>query len=164
MPGEIDTLKQSLVSSDAVQQGAAAEKLAQMGEDAQPAAVELIGACAGSEALREWATAALEAMGPPAVADVQKLITLLDAKSADVGYWAATLLGRLGPDGAAATAALAKTLGKSPHAQVRERAALALGKIGPAAASAAPALQEAASSGSPRLASLARDALSSVMK
>ncbi len=162
MPAEIDELKQALRSGDASKQAAAAEKLAQLGEDAQGAAVELATACAGAEALREWATAALEGLGAPAAADVGRLAALLTADAADTGYWAATLLGRLGPEAAAATGALATALEKSPHAIVRERAALALGKIGPAAASAAPALKAAAAEGAARLASLAREALSSV--
>lgn len=162
MPTAIDELKQALASGDSAQQAAAAEKLAQLGEEASAAAVELATACAGDEAIREWATAALEGMGPPAVEDITRLAALLSDPSADVGYWAATLLGRLGPDGAAATPALTAALDKSPHANVRERAALALGKIGPAAAAAAPALTAAASSGGSRLATLAREALANV--
>ena len=71
MSPEIDALKQSLLGSDPAQQAAAAEKLAQLGEDAQPAAVELVRVCAG-EAAREWATAALEGLGAPAAADVAR--------------------------------------------------------------------------------------------
>jgi HEAT repeat protein len=160
MASDISALKQSLHSGDPAQQAAAAEKLAQLGEDAQPAAVELVRAC-GNEALREWATAALEDLGAPAVPDVARLIPLLNDESSDVGYWAATLLGRVGPEAASATSALAEALSNSPHAAVQERAALALGKIGPAAKSAAPELMVAASGGSARLAKLARDALAS---
>jgi len=161
MSSDINALKQSLVSGDAAQKAAAAEKLAQLGEDAQPAAVDLVQACA-DEALLEWATAALEGLGTPDVADVSGLVALVNDKSSDVGYWAATLLGRVGPEAAAATSALAEALSKSPHVAVQERAALALGKIGPAAKSASPELMVAASGGSPRLAKLARDALASL--
>jgi HEAT repeat protein len=161
MSQDINALKRALLSSDPAQQAAAAEKLAQLGEDAQPAAVELVRACA-DEALCEWTTAALEGLGAPAGADVSRLIPLLNDKSSDVAYWAATLLGRAGPEAASATPALAEALSESLHANVRERAALALGKIGPAAKAAAPALTAAASGGTARLASLAREALAVV--
>lgn len=163
MSAEIDELKRALASGTAAEQAAAAEKLAQLGEESNGAAIELTAACA-NPALIEWATAALEGMGPPNPADVSRLIALLKSESADVGYWAATLLGRLGPAAAPATSSLVEALSKSPHGQVRERAALALGKIGPPAAAAAPGLTAIATSGSGRLATLAREALASVQK
>ena len=48
-------------------------------------------------------------------------------------YWAATLLGRLGEEAAAAAGPLGQSLTQSFHASVRQRAAWALQRLGPAA-------------------------------
>ena len=55
-----------LASKDIAKQAEAAEALAQLGPDAQPAAAALVRVC-GSEddSVREWATSALEGLGPP---------------------------------------------------------------------------------------------------
>lgn len=162
MTTDVKELKQALVSGEVARATTAAEQLAQLGEAAQPAAVELAIASAAAPPLRDWASAALEELGPPTTQDLPRLIPLLADASADVGYWAATLLGRLGEDGAPAVAGLIAALSDSPHATVRERAALALGKIGAGASAAAPALTEAAAGGNARLATLARDALANI--
>ena len=80
----------------------------------------------------------------------------------DVAYWAATLIGRLGPDGAASVPALIAALEDSPHQNVRQRAARALGKIGPGAAAAKDSLQKAAAGDDPRMARLAERALGAI--
>ncbi len=83
-------------------------------------------------------------MGPPSTSDVETLAGLLTADNADVGYWAATLLGRLGSDAVVAVPALATAVAESRHRVVRQRAAWALGKIGSPAIEAVGALKQAA--------------------
>ena len=109
--------------------------------------------------VRQWATAALEQLGPPRVEQLTSLITALEGPSPDIVYWAATLLGRMGPDAALAVGPLTRLLESSAAAPVYQRAAWALGKIGSAAAPAIDALEQAASGSDPRLARLAGEAL-----
>ncbi len=67
------------------------------------AVVPLARACGDQEeTVREWAVAALEELGAPPVADLAVRASLLADQSVDVGYWAATLLRRLGEDAAPA--------------------------------------------------------------
>jgi HEAT repeat protein len=134
----------------------AAERLARHPE-AGAAAVSLVRACGDSdEQVREWAVAALEELGAPSPGDVAALVELITAACSDAAYWAATLLGRLGPPAVASVPQLARVLESEADAAVRQRAAWALGKIGPAAAAAVPALKKAAATESdPRLARLA---------
>jgi HEAT repeat protein len=112
----------------------------------------------------EWATAALEELGPPAVEDLNALSDLLRADSADTAYWAATLIGRLGAQAAPVVAALVTTLTESAAATVRQRVAWALGEIGRPALAAKPALEQAKNCGDPRLAKLAAQALASIIR
>jgi hypothetical protein len=77
----------------------------------------------------------------------------------DVGYWAATLLGRLGKQAAPAVPVLARVVCGGVDLTVRQRVAWALGQIGPAAAEALAALQQAATSDDLRLARLAQQAI-----
>src|SRR5690349_21052159 len=89
----------------------ATEALARMGEEAQPAAVALVAACGDVDSeVRDWATAALEGMGPPSTDDLQPLIDLLPVDNPLVGCWAATLLGRLEASAGDAVDALARTM------------------------------------------------------
>jgi HEAT repeat protein len=162
MTTDLSALVASLKSGDADQRQAAAEKLSQRGTDAAPAAVALVEACERDDEARESVVAALEELGPPAASDVAKLAALVSRPSLDVAYWAATLLGRLEGEASPAVPALSEALGGHGELAVRQRAAWALGKIGPAAATARDALTKAAASSDPRLASLARAAVSSV--
>jgi HEAT repeat protein len=98
-------------------------------------------------------------MGPPEVSDVGQLISLIEAKSPDVGYWAATLLGRLKTDAAPAVDALARAVSGSPHLPVRQRAAWALGEIGTSANAALSTLRRVVSDSDPCLARLAQEAV-----
>lgn len=165
MAADIASLVAALESPDAAAQQRAAERLAQLADEAQAAAVPLVEACgAQQEALREAAVAALESLGSPPAGDVVPLARLLVRRELDVAYWAATLLGRLQEDAAPAVAALAQALALHPELAVRERAAWALGKIGPAAAPAREALESAAASAQPRLANLACEALKAIPK
>jgi hypothetical protein len=156
------SLVTALRTGDAAAQQAAAEQLAQLGEDAQAAAVPLVEACAASDALREWVVAALESLGAPAAVDVPALAKLVHRPQLDVAYWAATLLGRLEAEAAPAVSDLTAALGDHAELAVRQRAAWALGKIGAAAAPARDALRDAAAGADARLAALAKEAMANL--
>jgi HEAT repeat protein len=160
MSGEVTKLSQALGGNDAAARQAAAERLAQLGPDAQAAAVPLVEACAiDDDSLHEFVTAALEELGPPLPGDVAKLAALVSHRSLDVAYWAATLLGRLKDHSASAVNELVAALDAHPEISVKQRAAWALGQIGPAAIETLAALQKAAASSDPRLARVAQEAI-----
>jgi HEAT repeat protein len=160
-----DELARTLSTGSAAEQLDAAEQLAHFGEEAQPAAVAIVNALqTDDDALRDWVVAALEGLGSPATSDVASLARLANAAGIDVAYWAATLLGRLGPDAGPAVADLTQALQSHADTVVRERAAWALGKIGPTANSAKQALESATKSGDVRLAKLASEALGQIGK
>lgn len=163
MDSTVSQLARELAASEASVRRAAAEKLAQLGPDAAPAALALVRACGNELAdVRDWAVAALEEIAAPPANEIEKLAGMLGADSSLVGYWAATLLGRLGDQAAPAVPALARVLAGGGDLAVRERTAWALGKIGPAAAAALPALEQAANGDVPRLSRLAVEAIESV--
>lgn len=117
----------------------------------------------GNSSVAMLAAEALEMLGVPARSQLPELIQLIESnRDGETAYWTVTLIGRLGPQAAPATAALTRTLSDSAYLPVRERAAWALARIGTAAASAAAALSSAADSGPPRLSRLATQALESV--
>ena len=160
---DANALAAQLGSADPGVRGAAAERLARMGEDAAPAAAVLVRACGDvDEHVREHAVAALEDLGPPPADVIRQLIDLVAHSDPLVAYWATTLLGRAGEDAASAVPALAACLSSSADLAVKQRAAWALGKLGPAAASAREALGRAASDTDPRLARLATEALAAI--
>lgn len=156
---DIHSLVKSLNSASADTRAKAAEELAQLGDEASQAAVALCGAVADEvDAVRDWATNALESLQPPADA-VDDLITLLRDTRADVAYMAATLLGRLGEAASSAADALA-TLLESPAAlNARQQAALALGKIGTMTDHVKAALEKARGEKDARLSRLAGESL-----
>jgi HEAT repeat protein len=163
MSDRVDDLITALSAADAVRRSQGAEQLSRLGEGARAAAVPLVHAAGDpDEAVREWAVAALEELGPPLEKDVESLATMLDSAAPDVAYWAATLLGRLGPTAVAATPCLIKALTNTPHTVAKERAAWALGKIGPGAGEAASALDKAAAGNEPRLARVAQRSLKQI--
>jgi len=160
MTVDISELIASLRSEHEPQRQSAAERLAQLGSEAQPAALALVEACeAEDETTREFCVSALEDLGPPPVGDLQRLAALLAHRSLDIAYWAATLLGRLQSQAAPAVEPLGRALDEHAAMAVRQRVAWALGQIGPAAANARDALEQAATSDDARLARLARKAL-----
>lgn len=159
MATDLARLKTELTAGDGVRRAAAADTASRLGEEAQPLALALVRATGDAEeSVREGVIAALEDLGPPRAEDAAPLAALLENPCAAIGYWAATLLGRLGAGASPQATALANTLAKGADMAVRERAAWALGEIGPKAASARAALEEAAKSGG-RLARLAGAAL-----
>lgn len=163
MSADISQLAAALNHPDASERSKAAEQLAGRGSEARDAAVDLVRACGDpAEEVRQWATAALEELGPPRPADVATLARLVDDENPDVGYWAATLLGRLEGEAAPAVAALTAVLSGSAEIQVRQRCAWALGKIGLPAAAAVATLRQAAAGDDPRLARLAQRAIDQI--
>ncbi len=166
MAAELAELITELFDPDSRRRIHAAEQIARLGADARPAAVNLVKACGDEvEEVREHVTAALEELGPPRPEDSFLLPTLLHNPSPDVGYWAATLLGRLKQDAADAVPGLAAVVAgvAGPLDMiVRQRAAWALGEIGPAAASALDALKQAECEADSRLSRLARQAIEKI--
>lgn len=162
---EMDSLIEGLASDDPKRQLASAERLAGLGEEASPAAihlVEILSTCDGPT--RELSIAALEQLGAPPTGQVEALGRLVCDSFVDRSYWAATLVGRLGEQGAPAVASLVEVLGcpnRFPLAN-QEKAAWALGQIGAGAAAAVPTLRNVASSHSPRLSRLAAAALDAI--
>jgi HEAT repeat protein len=164
MDQDVSSLMTALGSPQETARAEAAEKLSLLDpEKVRAAALVLVEACGDeSEAVREAAVGALEEMGPPDPEVLDGLTALLANTNADVAYWAATLIGRLGPDGAASVSALIATMEESPHQNVRQRVARVLGKIGPGAARAKDPLQKAVAGDDPRLARLAERALGEI--
>jgi HEAT repeat protein len=160
---EIEQCLHDLQSTESSTRARAAETLARAGIAARVAVVPLVrGTGDADESVREWSASALEELGPPDAGDRDALASLLRAPEADVGYWAATLLGRLRAEAAPTVPALTEAVRESPHMTVQQRAAWALGEIGPPAAGAIPDLDAAAESDDPRLSRLARRALAQI--
>jgi len=115
------------------------------------------------EQTRHWACESLDRVVKPEVNELTDLIdTLRSTKDGEIEYWTATMIGRLGPSAAAATATLATVLLDSSCLAARERAAWAITQIGPAARSALNSLRQIGNDDPPRLRRLAESALASV--
>lgn len=165
MPHDALKLVEVLSQDNVEERRRAAEQLAQLGPAAKPAAVLLAQASHDpDETVRENVAAALEEMGPPSLDDADELMSMLGSESPDEGYWAATLLGRLGKAAQGAVPALTAALTGPADIAVKQRAAWALGKIGHHASPALPALQEAAQSNNPRLVKLAQQAIELIQR
>ena len=163
MPANLTPLVADLNSDNRAHRVRAAEEFSRLGSEAAPAAVALVEACGDeSEEVREYVMAALEELGPPGREAIEPLVALLPHPTADTGYWAATLLGRLERHAAPAVPALVAALNGAEHASVRQRAAWALGQIGPSAAPAVESLTRAATARDPRLARLAQRAIKQI--
>jgi len=130
MAKDVEALATALKSDDVAKRVAAAEKIASLGESAANLAIPLVNALADeNESVREFATSALEDCGAPAQDDVDRLEQLLGSSNADVAYWSATLLGRLGDGAIQAVEALKTAAAEHGSPEVRQRATWALGKI-----------------------------------
>ena len=151
--------RNGLRSEDAAERLSAAESLSLMGPDASFAAVDLVNACADEEAIRDFAVAALEELGPPPVDALPGLIDLASHDDALVAYWAITLLGRAGVSAKSGEARLVSVLETAGESSVKERAAWALGQIGSDSEPAIEALKRAAGSSEARLSRLAKASL-----
>lgn len=113
--------------------------------------------------VRAAAAQALESSLRPSPVEIPALIALLsDRSDGEIGYWAATLLGRLGQEAVDAAPALCDCLTSSSFLPARERAVWALKKIGPAASDSIPALRAVSELGPARLQQLCREAISEI--
>jgi HEAT repeat protein len=130
MARDPEALAAALSNEDVAVRLAAAEKIASLGESAADLAIPLVKALADeNESVREFVTSALEDCGPPPQEDAEQLEQLLGASNADIAYWAATLLGRLGDGAIQAVEALRTAAAEHVSPEVRQRATWALGKI-----------------------------------
>lgn len=122
-------LVDDLKSPDARTRATAAEALCHLGNAARDAAVALLRATADDdESVLEWASAALEDLGPPPATAIAELGAIVVGDQAGPAYWAATLLGRLGAAAKSVTPELSQAVA-GPWLEVRKRAAWALEKI-----------------------------------
>ena len=120
----IDDLGQNDLSA----QISAAEALAGLGKAAQGAIVALVEGCGSSdEDVRNWCTAALEEVGPPAAGQIEDLKSLASAAENDIAFWAVTMLGRA--QAADAVPILTERLHDASAPAMQKRAAWALEKI-----------------------------------
>lgn len=165
MTAPLSELEAQLQNADPAVRRAAAEKLCRLGTAAQPAAVALVKVMGDNdEETQQWASAALEELGPPDVSAAPTLAALLQTVDvqADTAYWAATLLGRLGEEGASAVQTLTVAAQEHFSLPVRERAVWALGNIGQPASNSQAVLEKLAAGDQPRLARLAQAALEKI--
>ncbi len=117
----------------------------------------------GDEEVRMWSAEALESAVQPLDCEISPLALLLEQNTdGEIGYWAATMLGRLGSGAATAAASLESCLRESMYLPAREQATWALREIGPPAAIALESLTEAAESAPPRLRRLAAEAIRAI--
>lgn len=125
-----ESLTNQLQSNDLAEQITAAETLASLAEEAQPAIVPLVQHCgADDEDLCNWCTAALEEVGPPTADQIDELALLAGSANTNVAFWAATLLGRAGPIAETASAVLTQRSKDASASEVQKRAIWALEKI-----------------------------------
>jgi hypothetical protein len=129
----------SLTHPDATERAEAARSLALAESTPGEAAAELVRALEGpgDDSYFQWVGAALEnILSPPAdqTIPLREVIErfLAGFPNPDPAYWAATLLGRIGPAADSAVTALAALLERTDQPQAQFKAAWALGNIGSA--------------------------------
>ena len=152
---------QDLSAAEASKRLAAAEACAKQPELAKMAVIPLCRVASDpDEQVVEWASAALEEMGPPSSDELDALVGMFSAVEA-TAYWAVTLVGRLKPSDAAVSKRLAELIVAAPTPdEVRNRAIWAIDQIGASGPEVQQALEQAAQSQSPRTSRLATKALS----
>lgn len=127
---QLESLTRQLQTGELAGKISAAETLASMAEDAQPAIVALVQHCGtDDEELRDWCTSALESVGPPTAEQIDELALLAGSANTNVAFWAATLLGRAGTMALPAAPALAERSNDPSTPEVQKRAAWALERI-----------------------------------
>lgn len=133
MTDDVRTLARSLGCKTAAARSEAAWALAELGEQAAPAAVALVKAAGDEdEDVRGAASEALAELGPPPVRAARQLADLLTHEDPNAGLWAAILLGRLGENGIRyADALLDQAKNESAFMAVRERCLWSLAEVGP---------------------------------
>ena len=102
---------------------AAAENLCLAGSNS-------VAACGDVEDVQNWAAAALEDLGISLVDSSDSLKPLINSSDPLVGFWATTLLGRLGRSASRSQSNLSMAVSDLPRLSVQECTAWALGKIG----------------------------------
>lgn len=161
MDANLKTDVERLRSSDAAERTGAAERIAQRGTEAAGAAIVLVEAVRDeSDEAREWVVAALEGLEAPSAADAGRLAALAADSNADVAYWAATLVGRLGPAARSEASALATALAQSHSTATQRRIVWALEQIEVGSPDVMAALAAAETSGDRPLAAAAARAKS----
>ena len=155
-----------LASNDLSNQRSAAAQLLNA-PSCEAAAVELTKAVGSDdELLVESATGVLESI--ESISDVQAstLAELLPSKTfqphPNTGFWAATLLGRIGQRAAPFLDQLIAALDASTDDTVKQKIVWAIGKIGPPASPASNHLEALVNASDKRLARLASQALESI--
>ncbi|WP_040352962.1 HEAT repeat domain-containing protein [Blastopirellula marina] len=160
MATDLSQLMDHLNSGDVSLRLAACEKMAQIGPESRSAAVPLCRLTADpDESVREAAVGALETLETPSPEDAPALAQLMASSAADVRFWAATLLGRLGESAEEQASELLAAITSDPAIAVQQKAVWAIDQIGVRTASAKAALEQATKSTDPRLARLATKAL-----
>lgn len=98
---DIQLLVAALEAESVADRRRAAESLAMLAEQSRSAAIPLLHAVTDhDEDVRNWATEALENLGPPDPADTDSLLNLVETSAEDdVRYLALVLLGRLDAGG-----------------------------------------------------------------
>jgi len=115
--------------------------------------------CAQEEAVN-WATEALENMGPPSVGDIGWLGSVISSSSTDAVYWAITLLARCDDSIDAVQDYLAKIVASNESSTItRRRAITALAKVHARSDATESAIKIAMNSGDSQLANLAKELL-----
>ena len=153
------TTLQQLLHGSPSERAMAAEYLAQQGSEAAFAACELTAACGDTEAISDWAVAALEQLGAPPSSTIESLARMAQSKNPLTSYWAVTLLGRAGPDAAVHQQVLVTLLQHSEDLAVQEKAAWSLGRMQAKSQEATQALEQAAQSPEVRLSRVAAKSL-----
>lgn len=151
---------QDLDSTDLGQRLAAVEACAKHPELARAATIPLCRLVSDpDQQIAEWATAALEEMGPPASEELDALVGMFTSDEA-TAYWAVTLVGRLKPSDDATVKLLVEQIEASdtPN-EVRNRAIWAIDQMGGTGPDVVKAFEKAAQSQNPRTARLATKAL-----
>lgn len=124
------SLQSGLESASLDERRTAAAEIARRADEAAGLAVSLIQAATDDDdEVKQWSSSALEDMGPPLIKDAAAIAALLGHPHADAAYWAATLLGRLGPEAANVAEQLSQAAQSHGTPAVRRRAAWALEKI-----------------------------------
>ncbi|MDZ4821445.1 MAG: hypothetical protein SGJ20_20980 [Planctomycetota bacterium] len=154
-------LASQLKSPDAQIRLQAAERL--MNEPSLVSATVLLDAVAdSSEEVREAIVAALENLETPDAGEIKAIAERLQNPSANVAYWAATLLGRCSQDAAVVLPAILQVLQNRQEPEVQERLVLAIERIGPGAKPALAVLQKLETSSNPRLQRLVASAMQAI--
>lgn len=126
---EANQLAADLLADDPSRRRQAADRLATLGEEAKPATVALVEACADDD-LRDLCVGALEELGPPPLDQLAQLAALLRSPDDTVAYWAATLLGRAGSAAAEHQADLQRLAIDAKRSKpVQDRASWAIDKL-----------------------------------